>query len=146
MRYIVSVFLSIVALLLAAPGHVKADGLCREGCVLWCNDHRPQSSCYDACVGRPTCLTGNARNMRGQVCRAWCDSHKQGNYGCLGDCIARDKKYGLASAQGRSRAPTAKRSANPRCPYGYAACLKYLTEKKGVAPRDAAGACSQYCQ
>lgn len=40
---------------------------------------------------------------------------------------------------------SAKRSANPHCPYGYGACLKFLMQK-GVLGRDAEHACSYYCQ
>ena len=86
----------LIALMFAGQAfHAPARAqVCIEGCYLWCKDNRPTESCRADCVGRPTCLTGGADQMRARVCREWCTTNKPGNYACLGDCEARDKKFG----------------------------------------------------
>ena len=85
----------VVLLSVGMPSqHATAAGVCREGCKLWCDANRPLETCYSACVGRPSCLTGDSTRIRGGTCRAWCQSNKPGNFACLGDCAARDAKYG----------------------------------------------------
>ena len=91
-KVVCSVLLLAASIMLAAtPAY--AVGLCREGCYLWCRNNRPTQSCRNACTNRPSCLTLKSK-MRGRECVRWCHTHKPGNYGCLGDCVARDHKYG----------------------------------------------------
>lgn len=91
MRLIALAIVLLSSLVSISPASAQ---VCREGCRLWCNANRPTQSCYQACVGRPTCLTGGPDRMRGGQCVAWCKANKPGNYSCLGDCVARDQKYG----------------------------------------------------
>lgn len=42
-------------------------------------------------------------------------------------------------------APKRAKSANPNCPYGYGACVKFLMEKHGVLGRDASRRCTYLC-
>jgi hypothetical protein len=44
-----------------------------------------------------------------------------------------------------ANAPKRAKSANPNCPYGYGACVKFLMEKHQVLGRDASRRCTYLC-
>ncbi len=54
----------------------------------------------------------------------------------------------MAGAQQAKKPDThlGKRSDNARCPYGYDACFKYLTEKRKVDNRSASFSCTKSCR